>query len=94
MSNPTLYLIQSNFNNTDAMINSLLQLYTHNDAVVFMGEAVLFIEDERLQHLKNIYALENDAEILSHAPPSSIQLITYAEFADLVVNFTRSIRLK
>ena len=94
MSDSTLYLVQSTFAHTDASINSLLQLYANGDAVVLMGDAVLFIEDVRLKNLTNIYVLENDAEILADTLPSSIQLMNYAEFADLVLNFTRSISLK
>lgn len=94
MSDSTLYLVQSTFAHTDASINSLLQLYANGDAVVLMGDAVLFIEDARLKNLTNIYVLENDAEILADTLPSSIQLMNYAEFADLVLNFTRSISLK
>ena len=94
MSDSTLYLVQSTFAHTDASINSLLQLYVNGDAVVLMGDAVLFIEDARLKNLTNIYVLENDAEILADTLPSSIQLMNYAEFADLVLNFTRSISLK
>lgn len=94
MSDSTLYLVQSTFAHTDASINTLLQLYVNGDAVVLMGDAVLFIEDARLKNLTNIYVLENDAEILAETLPSSIQLMNYAEFADLVLNFTRSISLK
>ena len=94
MSDSTLYLVQSTFAHTDASINTLLQLYANGDAVVLMGDAVLFIEDARLKNLTNIYVLENDAEILADTLPSSIQLMNYAEFADLVLNFTRSISLK
>ena len=94
MSDSTLYLVQSTFAHTDASINSLLQLYANGDAVVLMGDAVLFIEDARLKNLTNIYVLENDTEILADTLPSSIQLMNYAEFADLVLNFTRSISLK
>lgn len=94
MSDSTLYLVQSTFAHTDASINSLLQLYANGDAVVLMGDAVLFIEDARLKNLTNIYVLENDAEIWADTLPSSIQLMNYAEFADLVLNFTRSISLK
>ena len=94
MSDSTLYLVQSTFAHTDASINTLLQLYANGDAVVLMGDAVLFIEDVRLKNLTNIYVLENDAEILADTLPSSIQLMNYAEFADLVLNFTRSISLK
>ena len=94
MSHLTLYLVQSSFAHTDASINTLLQLYANGDAVVLMGEAVLCIEDVRLKNLTNIYVLENDAEILVDTLPSSIQLMNYAEFADLVLNFTRSISLK
>lgn len=94
-STSTLYLVQSSFAHTDASINTLLQLYTNGDAVVLMGEAVLFIEDARLKNLTNIYVLEHDAQILADALlPSSIQFINYAEFADLVLNFNRSVSLK
>ncbi|OTG65032.1 DsrH/TusB family sulfur metabolism protein [Acinetobacter silvestris] len=93
-SNQTLYLVQSTYAHTDAALNKLLQIHTMHDAIILMGDSVLFAEDQRLMHLENIYILENDAEILVSNLPTHIQCIHYAQFADLILNFTRSISLK
>ncbi|OTG82185.1 DsrH/TusB family sulfur metabolism protein [Acinetobacter sp. ANC 4648] len=92
--NQTLYLIQSTFAHTDAILNTLEQIHAMHDAIVLMGDAVLFSADQRLEHLENIYILINDAELLVSKLPPHIQLINYIQFADLVLNFTRSVSLK
>lgn len=94
MTDKTLYLIQSSFANTESVLNKLTQIYAHQDAIVLMGDAVLFYEAAQLQNKDPIYVLENDAEILPTQPQKQIQRITYAEFSDLVLNFKRSISLK
>ena len=94
MSDKTLYLIQSEYRYTDQILNQLLQLYTDQDHVVLTGDSVLFVDDLRLQDKQNLYVLENDAEILVQALPAHIQSISYAQFADLVLNFRRCVSLK
>lgn len=94
MSDKTLYLIQSEYRYTDQILNQLLQLYTDQDHVVLTGDSVLFVDDLRLQDKQNLYVLENDAEILVQALPAHILSISYAQFADLVLNFRRCVSLK
>ena len=94
MSDKTLYLIQSEYRYTDQILNQLLQLYTDQDHVVLTGDSVLFVDDLRLQDKQNLYVLKNDAEILVQALPAHIQSISYAQFADLVLNFRRCVSLK
>lgn len=94
MSDKTLYLIQSEYRYTDQILNQLLQLYTDQDHVVLTGDSVLFVDDLRLQDKQNLYVLENDAEILVQALPAHILSISYAQFADLVLDFRRCVSLK
>ncbi|WP_445115633.1 DsrH/TusB family sulfur metabolism protein [Acinetobacter sp. WZC-1] len=94
MSEPTLYLIQSGFNATDGMLRKLEQIHAADDAIVLMGDAVLYADDNRIMHLNHIYVLETDAVIRVTPLPPHIQSINYAEFATLVLNFRRCISLK
>lgn len=94
MTHNTLYLIQSSYAHTDAVINTLLKIYTTGDAVIVMGDAVLFVEDDRLKTLNSVYVLDTDLDLLPQALASSIQSLTYLQFADLILNFTRSVSLK
>ncbi|MFC6053274.1 sulfur relay protein TusB [Acinetobacter sp. Ac_877] len=94
MTNNTLYLVQSSFNTTPAMLKKLKQLYAENDAVVLMGEAVLHQNAEFIQNLDHVYVLETEAENLAQSDLANIQVISYAQFADVVLNFKRSIRLQ
>ena len=94
MSDKILYLIQSEYHHTDQILNQLLQLYTDQDHVVLTGDSVLFVDDLRLQDKQNLYVLKNDAEILVQALPAHIQSISYAQFADLVLDFRRCVSLK
>lgn len=94
MSDKTLYLIQSCFSQTDRILTQLDQMYSPHDHIILMGDAVLYAHDNRLEQKKNIYILENDAEILPEKCPNHIQLINYVHFAELVLDFTRCISLK
>ncbi|MBU3846581.1 MAG: DsrH/TusB family sulfur relay protein [Candidatus Acinetobacter avistercoris] len=110
MNSYTLYLIQSNFANTENALNQLAQIYSPDDAVILMGDAVLHIGSEQLNNLlsttlkiKNtLFILENDAELLpqqtldsiQNSTQHSIQIISYAEFSELVLKYKRCISLK
>lgn len=93
MSDKTLYLIQSSFQQTDAILNQLERIYSTHDTVVLMGDAVLFVQDPRVLNKQHIAVLENDAEILVGSLPEQIQKLSYDQFADLVLDFKRCIRL-
>ncbi|RZG79933.1 hypothetical protein EXE10_14840 [Acinetobacter sp. WCHAc060033] len=94
MTTQTLFLIQSDYAHTDQVLDQLEQIHSINDHIVLTGDAVLFAHDIRLQSKQNLYVLENDAEILSESLPSQIKLISYDQFADLVLDFTRCMSLK
>ncbi|MEG0482140.1 MAG: DsrH/TusB family sulfur metabolism protein [Acinetobacter sp.] len=93
MSDKTLYLIQSSFQQTDSVLNQLERIYSTHDAVVLMGDAVLFVQDPRILNKQHVAVLENDAEILVDNLPTQIQKLSYDQFADLVLDFKRCIRL-
>lgn len=91
MQNKSLYLIQSDYAKTDLSLDKVEQIHIAEDAIVLMGDAVLWIEDKRLQNKSNIFILEHDLALLVIPTPSYIQVINYAEFADLVLRYTRCI---
>lgn len=93
MSDKTLYLIQSSFQHTDAVLNQLESIYSTHDSVVLMGDAVLFAQDPRVLNKQNVAILDNDAEILVVSLPAQIQKLSYGQFADWVLDFKRCIRL-
>lgn len=97
MSEKTLYLVQSHFANTDAMLSKLNQIWSQQDSIVLMGDAVLAVDFEQLLGKSNLYILKNDAELLASNPKtdiSGIKIINYTEFSDLVLSFQRCISLK
>jgi sulfur transfer complex TusBCD TusB component (DsrH family) len=94
MISPVLYLIQSDYSNTANMLNKVLQLYTSDDSVVLMGEAILFSDQAVLKQLKKIYILENDAEIFCDRQTTDLNILNYSEFADLCLQYKQCITLK
>ncbi len=93
MSNKSLYLLQSSFSATPAVLAKLEQVYSPEDTVILMGESVLQFEQPFLQQLNCVYVLDTDAEILAGQKVKNMQIISYAEFADICLNHTRCIRL-
>ena len=93
MSNKSLYLLQSSFSATPAVVAKLEKMYSPKDSVVLMGESVLQFEQPFLQQLNCIYVLDTDAEILAGKEVKNMQIISYAEFADICLDYTRCIRL-
>lgn len=93
MSNKSLYLVQSTFSATPNVLSKLQQLYSPEDTVVMMGESVLQLQHPFLQALNKVYVLDTDAEILAGQITENLQLISYAEFADLCLDHSRCIRL-
>jgi sulfur transfer complex TusBCD TusB component (DsrH family) len=94
MSTSNLFLIQSAYHATTAVIEKLRQLYSANDAIVLMGDAVLLANDDFFKSLAVIYVLDNESANLPDAQQTNIKVISYAEFADLTLSFARSISLK
>ena len=93
MSNKSLYLLQSSFSATPAVVAKLEKMYSPEDSVVLMGESVLQFEQPFLQQLNCVYVLDTDAEILAGKEVKNMQIISYAEFADICLDYTRCIRL-
>lgn len=94
MTEPTLYLIQSDFANTGQAFKQLDQIYSPNDVIVLMGDSVLHAESELLKNKNPIFVLENDAEIMSNSISEKIQIIDYAQFSEVILSFKRCISLK
>ncbi|NHB57452.1 DsrH/TusB family sulfur metabolism protein [Acinetobacter shaoyimingii] len=94
MSKNTLYLVQSTFSNTPHVLDKIAQIYGTEDAIFLMGESALYVHDERLKPYAKLYVLNNDAEMLTSELASHVHLLNYAQFADLVLSFKRSISLK
>lgn len=94
MTNNTLYLLQSSYTNTQRSLEQLQHIANAEDSLVLMGDAVLILNNAEFQTELKTYILDTDAEILAHAPPAQIQVLSYSDFADLVLNFTRCISLK
>lgn len=93
MSDKTLYLIQGSFLTANAHLNKLANILIAPDAVVLMGDAVLHHQHESLSNHLNVYALNQDLEILGSISHDLIA-IDYDQFADLSLQFTRCISLK
>lgn len=94
MTEPTLYLIQSNFSLTEHALQQLDQIYSRNDAIVLMGDSALHAHSELLKDKHPIFILENDAEVLPNQTLDAIQVIDYAKFSEVVLSFKRCISLK
>ena len=86
-----LYLIQSDYGQTPHVLTKLRQTYQTGDAVVLMGESVLCI-DQTLPDF-SVYVLAHDAQALISLP-AQVQVLSYSQFADLCLAYTRCIRLK
>ncbi len=93
MSNKSLYLVQSTFSATPSVLAKLQQVHSPEDTIVLMGESVLQLSHPFLQQLNNIYVLDTDAEILAGQKTENLQVISYVEFADICLNYTRCIRM-
>lgn len=94
MTNNTLYLLQSSYSNTQRSLEQLHQIANAEDSLVLMGDAVLTLNNATFQTELKTYILASDADILVNLPPAHIQVLSYADFADLVLNFTRCVSLK
>ncbi|CAB1223001.1 DsrH/TusB family sulfur metabolism protein [Acinetobacter bouvetii] len=93
MSNKSLYLVQSIFSATPAVLDKLQQLYTPEDTIILMGESVLQLQHPFLQQLQQLYILDRDAEILAGQSAANMHIISYDEFADICLKHSRCIRL-
>lgn len=94
MTEPILYLIQSDFASTEHVLKQLQQIYSPSDAIVLMGDSALYAQSDLLKDKSPIFILENDAEVLPNQALDAIQIIDYAKFSDVVLSFKRCISLK
>ena len=94
MSEHTLFLVQSEFAKTNTCLDQLCQMATAQDTIILMGDAVLFTQDARLETYSIVYILETEMDLIADSLPKHIRVLSYAAFADLVLDFKRCIRLK
>ena len=90
MSN-CLYLIQTDYAATPRALAQLAQLYQQGDCVVVMGDAVL--HPEAFQACYDYAILAHDAPMLN-CTSTTIKIMSYADFADLILAYQRCMRLK
>lgn len=94
MSEHTLFLVQSEFAKTNPCLDQLCQMATLQDTIILMGDSVLFAQDTRLEKYSFVYMLETEIELITSILPKRINVLSYATFADLVLDFKRCICLK
>ncbi len=94
MSNHTLYLVQSNYANTENAFAKIAEMIAAEDSLVLLGDSVLLSHSLLLSKTQNIYVLENDAVNIPKLDLSDLQIINYTQFAELVLKFKRCISLK
>ncbi|MCU4412460.1 hypothetical protein KTH71_00145 [Acinetobacter sp. WU_MDCI_Axc73] len=90
----TLYLIQSSASATQTILAKLKQIYNPHDHVVFLGESVAMLNQIDIEQFSSCYCLETEQVLLNPDLVSSLTILDYAEFADLVLQFKRCISLK
>ena len=93
MSNHTLYLIQASYAAAPLALAKLQQLYAPGDQAVLMGESVLHTDHEAVAQLSNCHVLDTEQQLLNPAQ-SAVQIISYSDFADLCLQFSRCVTLK
>lgn len=99
MSKATLFLVQAPFSALNSSLEQLKTLLQAEDTVVFMGDAVLsFMQHDQLTHLPHmpkLYVLENDVkQIIATYLPRHVQVLSYADWADLCLIHQRIVTLK
>lgn len=94
MSQPTLFLIQSEFSKTATCLEQWTKMSNANDAIVLMGDAVLFAQDPSIQQHPLVYVLETDLDLTATVLTENVKTLSYAAFADLVLDFKHCISLK
>lgn len=89
----SLYLVQSDYDRTPAILNRIGDFYADTDAIVLMGDAVLHYMDTRLMNKAHVYLLERELDLLPDHP-THIQILDPAAFADLILRYHRCITFK
>ena len=95
MKNSTLFLIQSPYGNVNKILDELSQMAKAEDHIVMMGDSVLQITNAVVDtYYPNVYCLSNEQSLLQDGLKERINILEYAEFADLVLQFERCVSLK
>jgi len=94
MTDKTLFLVQSDYSSTPQALSKSQKIYSPEDTIVLMGEAVLYFSVEWLKECDSLYILRTDTELLIEELPDFIDQIDYLKFADIILQFNRCIRLK
>ncbi|USE84667.1 DsrH/TusB family sulfur relay protein [Acinetobacter tibetensis] len=94
MLTATLFLIQSDYSSVNTKLVQLQSLLQSSDSVVLMGDAVLHAQHDTLQQVERLYVLDTDAALLIQQLPTHIQVISYAQFADICLAHTRCMTIK
>jgi sulfur relay protein TusB/DsrH len=92
-SNSTLYLLQSCYAASAQHIQQLAAILQAEDHVVLMGDCVLQHQHALFSQHSNCYVLAQDLANLNHQA-HHLQVLDYAEFADLCLSIQRCISFK
>ncbi len=94
MKNLTLFLIQSPYNNANKILDELSQMAKVDDHILMMGDSVLQVTDAVMDIYQNVYCLGNEQSLLQDNLKERVNILEYAQFANLVLQFQRCITLK
>ena len=94
MSQTTLYLVQSSYQHTPQVLAELSKLFADGDHIVFMGDSVAQLSIDISQQFKAVAILATEQALLHPDLSEHIQVLSYADFADLTLTFTRCISFK
>lgn len=94
MKNRTLFIIQSNYMNTDKILVELAQMAQTEDSIVVMGDALLKLTNAIVGVYPNLYCLSNEQTLINNKFKPQFKVIEYSEFADLVLESVNSVSLK
>lgn len=94
MNNSSLFLLQTYYHNTDKIWDELRIIAQAEDYIVVMGDAILKLDQAMIDLYPHIYCLSVEQGLLSDDIRNQVNLIEYAQFANLVLKFKRCISLK
>lgn len=94
MNNSSLFLLQAPYQHTDKIWDELGKIAQAEDYIVVMGDAILKINQAMIDLYPHIYCLNIEQSLLSDDIKNQVNLIEYAQFAELVLKFKRCISLK
>lgn len=72
-------------------IEQISKIWHADDVLLLMGEAAQGYSDSSLDCFSSISIVENDAALLPQPHQTSIKIINYSEWAELVLNSQRAI---